>query len=50
MAYYVRNSEGVVQHMGPQTECEQYIRNASALFGVKGLAVYRKVKGKWEKV
>jgi hypothetical protein len=47
--YYVRDVKGVTHHMGDLLECKQYIRNATSLFPVYGLSIWRKVNRKWVK-
>jgi hypothetical protein len=44
--HYVWNGN-YVQHQGTKESCEQYVRNARSLFGVKGLTIVIKKNGKY---
>jgi hypothetical protein len=44
--YYVHNGS-YVEHVGDRESCETYIRNAKALFGIKGLTICVETGGKY---
>jgi hypothetical protein len=40
--YYVKNTDGIVEHEGTEQECRQYIRNVKDLWGTGGMSLYVK--------
>lgn len=43
MNYYVKNAEGITQHVSRNlAECRQYIRNSQSLFNVGKLGIFVK--------
>jgi hypothetical protein len=40
--YYVKSSEGVIEHTGTEQECRQYIQNVKDLWGTGDLELFVK--------